>query len=48
MLTYRSDVIGSLLRPDYLKEARTRREAGTIDDWTLSPAALSSLEGGML
>jgi len=32
MLTYRSDVIGSLLRPDYLKEARRRREAGTIGE----------------
>jgi 5-methyltetrahydropteroyltriglutamate--homocysteine methyltransferase len=32
MLTYRSDVIGSLLRPDYLKEARKRREAGTLGD----------------
>ena len=32
MLAYRSDVIGSLLRPDYLKEARKRREAGTISE----------------
>ena len=30
MPTYRSDVIGSLLRPAYLKEARERREAATI------------------
>jgi 5-methyltetrahydropteroyltriglutamate--homocysteine methyltransferase len=30
MRTYRSDVIGSLLRPDYLKRAREQREAGTI------------------
>jgi 5-methyltetrahydropteroyltriglutamate--homocysteine methyltransferase len=32
MQPYRSDVIGSLLRPDYLKEARKQREAGTIDN----------------
>ncbi len=31
MQSYRSDVIGSLLRPAYLKEARQRREAGAID-----------------
>ncbi len=29
---YRSDVVGSLLRPAYLKEARERREAGAISD----------------
>jgi 5-methyltetrahydropteroyltriglutamate--homocysteine methyltransferase len=28
---FRSDVIGSLLRPEYLKEARARHEAGAID-----------------
>lgn len=32
MLNYRSDIIGSLLRPDYLKAARQQREAGTISD----------------
>jgi 5-methyltetrahydropteroyltriglutamate--homocysteine methyltransferase len=32
MLTFRSDVIGSLLRPAYLKEARERRAAGAISD----------------
>ncbi len=32
MSTYRSDVIGSLLRPAYLKEARQRRASGTISD----------------
>jgi 5-methyltetrahydropteroyltriglutamate--homocysteine methyltransferase len=32
MTTYRSDVVGSLLRPPYLKEARERRAAGTISD----------------
>ena len=30
MQTYRSDVVGSLLRPAYLKEARQRYEAGAI------------------
>lgn len=29
---YRSDVVGSLLRPDYLKEARNRHEAGELSD----------------
>ncbi len=32
MPTYRSDVIGSLLRPGYLKEARQQHEAGTLDN----------------
>ncbi len=32
MNTYRSDVVGSLLRPDYLKEARERYESGTLSD----------------
>lgn len=30
MKTYRSDVVGSLLRPEYLKEARQRWEAGQL------------------
>jgi 5-methyltetrahydropteroyltriglutamate--homocysteine methyltransferase len=29
---YRSDVVGSLLRPDFLKEARQRHEAGELTD----------------
>lgn len=29
---YRSDVVGSLLRPAYLKEARTQHEAGELSD----------------
>lgn len=29
---YRSDVVGSLLRPAYLKEARERHEAGTLSE----------------
>ena len=32
MSAYRSDVVGSLLRPAYLKEARKRRGAGEISD----------------
>ncbi|RPI34629.1 MAG: methionine synthase [Chloroflexota bacterium] len=32
MSEYRSDVIGSLLRPDYLKKARQNRDAGAISD----------------
>jgi 5-methyltetrahydropteroyltriglutamate--homocysteine methyltransferase len=39
MATYRSEVIGSLLRPDYLKEARKRLEAGEV-----SPAEFKSIE----
>lgn len=31
METYRSDVVGSLLRPDYLLKARQRLEAGAVD-----------------
>ncbi|MFQ5691625.1 MAG: methionine synthase [Nitrospinota bacterium] len=31
MSDFRSDVVGSLLRPDFLKEARERLEAGEID-----------------
>ena len=29
---YRSDVVGSLLRPQYLKEARERHESGELTD----------------
>ena len=29
---YRSDVVGSLLRPDYLKDARRQHEAGELSD----------------
>ncbi|HUZ01211.1 MAG TPA: methionine synthase [Thermomicrobiaceae bacterium] len=32
MTAYRSDVVGSLLRPAYLKEARARHEAGALSD----------------
>jgi 5-methyltetrahydropteroyltriglutamate--homocysteine methyltransferase len=39
MPSYRGDVIGSLLRPEYLKAARAQREAGAI-----SPAAFKQIE----
>lgn len=39
MPNYRSDVIGSLLRPDYLKAAREQRAAGS-----LGPAAFKRIE----
>lgn len=39
MTTYRSDVIGSLLRPDYLKAARKQRASGA-----LSPAEFKKIE----
>jgi methionine synthase II (cobalamin-independent) len=32
MINFRSDTVGSLLRPDYLKQARSRHEAGAISD----------------
>src|SRR2546430_8364533 len=32
MATYRSDVIGSLLQPAYIKEARQRNQAGQLSD----------------
>jgi len=32
MAVYRSDVVGSLLRPAYLKEARRRHTAGELGD----------------
>ena len=31
-MTYRSDVVGSLLRPQYLKEVRQQHESGGLDD----------------
>ncbi|HYM89229.1 MAG TPA: cobalamin-independent methionine synthase II family protein [Nitrospiraceae bacterium] len=34
---YRSDVVGSLLRPEYLKEARQRHESGEITDGEFKP-----------
>jgi 5-methyltetrahydropteroyltriglutamate--homocysteine methyltransferase len=32
MVNYRSDVVGSLLRPDYLKQARAHHDAGASSD----------------
>jgi 5-methyltetrahydropteroyltriglutamate--homocysteine methyltransferase len=32
MAAYRSDIVGSLLRPDYLKEARQRHASGAMPD----------------
>jgi hypothetical protein len=29
---YRSDVVGSLLRPDYLRQARAKRQSGVIPE----------------
>jgi 5-methyltetrahydropteroyltriglutamate--homocysteine methyltransferase len=37
MPTYRSDVVGSLLRPAYLKEARQRRASGALSDAEFKP-----------
>ncbi len=55
MSEYRSDVVGSLLRPDYLKEARKKREAGTIseaefkaiEDRAVNEAIALQLEAGL-
>jgi 5-methyltetrahydropteroyltriglutamate--homocysteine methyltransferase len=55
MSTYRSDVIGSLLRPDYLKEARKKRASGElshaefkkIEDRAVNEAIALQLESGL-
>src|SRR5512141_2401875 len=55
MTTYRSDVVGSLLRPDYLKEARKKREAGQlshaefkkIEDRAVDEAIALQIESGL-
>jgi len=55
MSTYRSDVIGSLLRPDYLKEARKKRASGElshaefkkIEDRAVDEAIALQLESGL-
>jgi 5-methyltetrahydropteroyltriglutamate--homocysteine methyltransferase len=55
MLTYRSDVIGSLLRPAYLKEARKKRESGElthvefkkIEDRAVNEAIETQLKAGL-
>ena len=55
MHTYRSDVVGSLLRPAYLKEARQRYEAGesstvefkTIEDRAIDEAIALQIHAGL-
>ena len=55
MTTYRSDVIGSLLRPDYLKEARKKRSSGElghadfkkIEDRAVNEAISLQIESGL-
>jgi 5-methyltetrahydropteroyltriglutamate--homocysteine methyltransferase len=55
MSTYRSDVIGSLLRPEYLKEARKKRASGElthaefkkIEDRAVNEAIDTQLKAGL-
>jgi 5-methyltetrahydropteroyltriglutamate--homocysteine methyltransferase len=55
MATYRSDVIGSLLRPDYLKEARKKRASGElsaagfkeIEDRAVNEAIALQIQAGL-
>ena len=55
MSTYRSDVIGSLLRPEYLKEARKQRSSGElthvefkkIEDRAVNEAIALQIESGL-
>ena len=55
MPTYRSDVIGSLLRPAYLKEARKKRDSGElthvdfkkIEDRAVNEAIDTQLQAGL-
>jgi|SRR3990172_137164 len=55
MSTYRSDVVGSLLRPDYLKEARKKRSSGElshvdfkkIEDRAVNEALALQIEAGL-
>jgi 5-methyltetrahydropteroyltriglutamate--homocysteine methyltransferase len=55
MSAYRSDVVGSLLRPDYLKEARKRRALGglshaefkKIEDRAVNEALALQIEAGL-
>jgi 5-methyltetrahydropteroyltriglutamate--homocysteine methyltransferase len=55
MPAFRSDVVGSLLRPDYLKEARARRAAGElrhaefkrIEDRAVDEAVALQTEAGL-
>ena len=55
MSAYRSDVVGSLLRPEYLKEARKKRESGElshaefkkIEDQAVNEAIDTQLKAGL-
>jgi len=55
MSTYRSDVVGSLLRPNYLKEARKKRASGElshaefkkIEDHAVNEAIALQIESGL-
>jgi 5-methyltetrahydropteroyltriglutamate--homocysteine methyltransferase len=55
MSAYRSDVIGSLLRPEYLKEARKKRESGELshadfkkfEDRAVNEAIALQIESGL-
>lgn len=55
MATYRSDVVGSLLRPQYLKDARHKRETGQlthaefkkIEDRAVNEAIDTQLKAGL-
>ena len=55
MTAYRSDVIGSLLRPDYLKEARKKRASGELshtefkklEDRAVDDAIALQIEAGL-
>ena len=55
MTAYRSDVVGSLLRPDYLKQARKQRAAGElshaeykkIEDRAVDEAIALQIESGL-
>ena len=55
MSTYRSDVVGSLLRPAYLKEARKKRDSGElthvefkkIEDRAVNEAIDTQLQAGL-
>jgi 5-methyltetrahydropteroyltriglutamate--homocysteine methyltransferase len=55
MSTYRSDVVGSLLRPAYLKEARKKRDSGElthaefkkVEDRAVNEAIALQIESGL-
>jgi methionine synthase II (cobalamin-independent) len=40
-IEYRAEVIGSMLRPDYLKDARKRWEAGSLGTLDLSGSKIA-------